>query len=235
MPTLSDSMVRMLTPAAFNGKTHGEALAYLACARSFINNLPMGFTPELKFMTLLNLLVKDAAVWAILFYPRLGASLPPWLMFYDFEHNFKVHFCPVSDATAVFKELKNWGCGVSYPWMANLQEWTVKLNTLVVHTTLSNEDKQMRYYNMLLHNLHHQLAVTSGDVSTVAKMQMVLLCMAQSLAADVHPTCLYVDSLHLLSYGHCFQYKYLATVELFDSYDIFSLLRLLVFCDCSLA
>ncbi len=73
MPTLSDLMVQMLAPAMFNGKMHGEAevLAYLACTQSYFDNLPMGFTSELKFMTLLNLLVEDAAVWAILFYPRL--------------------------------------------------------------------------------------------------------------------------------------------------------------------
>ncbi len=70
----------------------------------------MGFTPKLKFMTLLNLLVEDAAVWAIPFYPILGASPPPWSMFDDFKHNFKVHFCPVDNGAAAFEELKNWGC-----------------------------------------------------------------------------------------------------------------------------
>ncbi len=102
-------------------------------------------------------------------------------MFDNFEHNFKVHFCPVNDAAAAFEELKSWGCGVSRPRMANLQEWTAKFNALVAHTMLSNEDKQMRYCDVLLHDLRCQLAVMSGDVSTLVKMQMVTLCMAQSL------------------------------------------------------
>ncbi len=176
-------MVRMLTPATFNGKTHGEALVYLARTWSFFDNPPMGFTPELKFMTLLNLLAEDAAVWAIQFYLRLGASPPPWSTFDFSEHNFKVHVCPVDDAAAAFEKLKNWGCGVSHPRMMNLQEWTAKFNALVACTMLSNEDKGMHYCDALPHDLRRQLAVTSGDVSTIVKMQTVVLCMAQSLAA----------------------------------------------------
>ncbi len=151
-------------------------------AWSFLDNLPVGFTLKLKFMTLLHLLVEDATVWGIPFYPRLGASPPPWSTFDDFEHDFKAQFCSVDDAGPAFEELKSWGHGVSHPWMANLQEWMVKFNALAAHTTLSDEDKWMHYCDALLHNLHHQLAVTLGNVSTTAKMQTVTLNMVQSLA-----------------------------------------------------
>ncbi len=124
MPRLFDLMVWMLAPATFNGKKCGEVLAYLARAWSFLDNLPMGFTPGLKFMTLLNLLVKDAAVWAIPFTQDLGPARHH--TFDNFEHNFKVHFCPVDNAAVAFEELKSWGHGVSHPQMANLQEWTAK-------------------------------------------------------------------------------------------------------------
>ncbi len=97
--------------------------------------------------------------------PRYGAShstrdLGParhhGRQFDDFEHNFKAHFCPVDDAGPAFEELKSWGHRVSHPRMANLQEWMAKFNALAAHTTLSDEDKQMRYCNALPHGLHQQ-------------------------------------------------------------------------------